>query len=174
MSTRHTLAIVGAMAAAGHAAAQQLVAVPADPPRVVSALPPAPSYAVPAQPAYQAPAAPGYAPLPPPGAALPPEFVPAPAMGAPAFPVVPVYQQTLTLTDALRSLKGLPAGQHQIHFIHPVTNRPVCVSVRLRDCVHEVKWHKFLGQHRLALKVRGFANDVIVKFNKNGSVVVDG
>jgi hypothetical protein len=160
-----------AMLAAGQAAAQALAPVPHDGPRVVPMLPgPAPAYAVPATPP-----APAYVPLPPARPALP--VVPAPAYAVPAMPVTPVVPlavRTLTLTEAKVALKGLGPGRHEIHFVHPETNCPARVELKLRGCVYDVKWHKFLGQHRLTLKVRGFANDVVVKFKRNGGVDVDG
>ncbi len=169
------LTVAAALLAARQGNAQALTPVPLEGPRYAPALPAGPSYAAP-PPARYVPALPpqGYAPAapihqPPPVRYL--EAAPLPL--APAVPLAPVFQQALTVTEAKTALKGLRPGQHQIHFIHPLTNRPVCVALKVSGCVYDVKWHTLFGQHRLVLKVRGLLNDVVVKFKKDGAVVVE-
>ena len=99
----------------------------------------------------------------------PVQIVPAPVV--PGVPVLP-GPTALTLAQAERALKCLPPGCHHLMFIHPVTCCPVAVTVRICGCVTDVKASKCLGTHKLTFKIKGWNNDVVVKFKPNGSAVV--
>lgn len=91
--------------------------------------------------------------------------------GVPVVPAVPVMTP-LTLSQAERALRCLPPGCHHLLLIHPVTCCPVAVTVRINGCITDVKASKFLGVNKLTFKVKGWCNDVTIKFKHNGTAVV--
>jgi len=100
----------------------------------------------------------------------PVQIVPTPVV--PGVPVVPLATP-LTLSQAERALRCLPPGCHHLLLIHPVTCCPVAVTVRISGCITDVKASKFLGVYKLTFKVKGWCNDVTIKFKHNGSAVVN-
>jgi hypothetical protein len=117
------------------------------------------------------PVVPPPAPQPPIVQGPPVQVVPGPVVPGPVVPMLPATP--LTLAQAERALRCLPPGCHHLLLIHPVTCCPVAVTVRINGCLTDVKATKFLGTHKLVFKVKGWNNDVVVKFKHNGGVVVN-
>ncbi|MFO0944793.1 MAG: hypothetical protein U1D30_02420 [Planctomycetota bacterium] len=69
----------------------------------------------------------------------------------------------------------LEPGLHEFVFIHPYTCCPVtvCVCVPCVPCeCYEVDCGKGLCAYKIELNYKGCKNDVVIKFKKDGSVVV--
>lgn len=79
-----------------------------------------------------------------------------------------------TFDEACCALKNLPPGEHNVLFIHPYTCCPVEVCFCLPcGCYELVCKDGCIGGKRLVFKYPGLHNDVVIKFKKNGTVVVD-
>ena len=79
-----------------------------------------------------------------------------------------------TFDEACCALKTLPPGQHTVLFIHPYTCCPVEVCFCLPcGCYELVCKDGCIGGKRLVFKYKGLGNDVVIKFKKDGTVVVN-
>lgn len=87
--------------------------------------------------------------------------------------VVAAPVQALTLHDAKSALCNLPPGGHQVTFIHPYTCCPVTVCFCLPCGCYNVECGGGLCAEKLRFSYPGLFNDVVIKFNKNGSVSVN-
>lgn len=89
--------------------------------------------------------------------------------------VVVVHKElpAFTLQQACCSLTNLPPGQHQITFIHPYTCCPVTVCFCLPCGCYRLECGDGLCAEKLTFSYPGLFNDVVIKFKKNGSVVVN-
>lgn len=105
--------------------------------------------------------------LPPSG--QPPIFVPT---APPPAVVVPVLTP-ISVSQAPARLAGLPAGKHEVLFVHPKTCCPVKVCLPVRCDCYEVKVNNHLGVTKIRFKYKGLFNDVVVRFNRDGSASVD-
>lgn len=85
------------------------------------------------------------------------------------------HEGALTLEAACACdscLADLPAGQHVLVFVHPYTCCPVEVCVCLPCGCKTVSCEKGLCAKKLRFAYKGLCNDVVIKFNKDGSVSV--
>jgi hypothetical protein len=79
-----------------------------------------------------------------------------------------------TFDEACCALKTLPAGEHKITFIHPYTCCPVEVCFCLPcGCYELICKDGCIGAKRLVFKYPGLCKKVVIKFKKDGTVVVD-
>lgn len=83
----------------------------------------------------------------------------------------------LTIDDVCcgGALDGLSPGLHEFTFIHPYTCCPVtvCVCVPCVPCAcYKVQCGKGLCGYKVELNYPGCKNDVVIKFKKDGCVVV--
>jgi hypothetical protein len=156
-TTIRSLAVATSLAAASIGVAQN------PPPPIPQPPAPQPPINVPAYPQGQA------VPVQPPMVVQqPPVVIPTPPVMVPVLPA----PTPLTIGQAERALRGLPPGHHRVLFIHPVTGCVVPVTFRICGCITDIRCGKFLGVYRLTFKVKGFANDVVIKFKPNGNAVV--
>lgn len=79
----------------------------------------------------------------------------------------------LMLKDAACALNNLPPGKHEVTFIHPYTCCPVTVCFCLPCGCYKVDCGDGLCAEKLRFNYPGLFNDVVIKFKKNGTVVVN-
>ncbi len=124
-----------------------------------------------------APTPPGVGTLPPPvavpvapipGQVLVPVPPPPPVVSA-YVPAVPV----LTFADACSTFKTFGPGMHDVMVCHPCTGQPVRVCLKLPcKCFKVLCDSCSCGGKKITFKVKGLFNDVVVMFNKDGTVSV--
>ncbi|QDU62791.1 hypothetical protein Pan216_36610 [Planctomycetes bacterium Pan216] len=79
----------------------------------------------------------------------------------------------ITMEQACCDFKCLEPGKYEVTMIHPHTCCPVKVCFCLPCGCYELKCSDCLGT-KMTFKYPGLFNDVVVKFKKDGSVVVKG
>lgn len=107
-------------------------------------------------------------------------FVIVATFGAPA---VVIAQETVvaeeaavtawTFNQACCGLKTLCPGKQHLTFIHPFTCCPVDVCFCLPCGCYELICKDGCLAKKLVFKYKGLGNDVVIKFKKDGSVVVN-
>lgn len=79
----------------------------------------------------------------------------------------------MTFQDACCGLGDLCPGEHKISVIHPFTCCPVDVCFCLPCGCYRLECKDGCLAKRLVFKYKGLCNDVVIKFKKNGDVVVN-
>ena len=87
-------------------------------------------------------------------------------------PVPVVTAMTLQEICCCGVLNELPPGLHQITVIHPHTCCPVTICFCLPCGCYDVVCGKGLCATKLRFKYPGLCNDIVIKFRKNGDVIV--
>lgn len=89
--------------------------------------------------------------------------------------IVPVAEQTpaLTLADLCCHSPVFCPGENHITVIHPYTCCPVDVCFCLPCGCSKPICKDGLCSKKLVFKYKGLFNDVVIKFKKNGDVVVN-